>query len=169
MASNYLGFPVLYETTDGLVQSVSASPTVAASATDVDTANDKILKTAHGRNDGDLLLYTAGTGAIGGLTDGNYYFVVNKTANDFKLSATSGGSAINLTSTGTGSQTFTRAVQVKAREAGATSDVAESPLKTDASGDIVAGSFAAVVAGTTVNFRVEQFQGMAASESQITT
>src|SRR3954462_10970548 len=100
MASSYDQFNVNYETTAGQILSVGASPTIVASATDVDIAGDKILKTAHGRNNGEILLYTAGSVAIGGLTTGNYYFVVGKTTNDFQLSATLGGSAINLTTTG---------------------------------------------------------------------
>jgi hypothetical protein len=169
MASNYAGFNVNYETSPGLILSVSANPTAVASATDVDIAGDKITKTAHGRNNGDILLYTAGSGAIGGLTNGNYYYVVNKTTNDFQLSATLGGSAINLTSIGTGTQTFTRAIEVKIRAEGAASDAAESPLKTDASGDIALGSLAAIAAASVVHFRVENFNGMAFSVSQITT
>jgi hypothetical protein len=169
MASSYAGFNVNYETSAGLIISVSSGPTIVASATDVDTAGDKILKTAHGRNNGDILLYTAGTAAIAGLTSGNYYYVVNKTTNDFQLSATLGGSAINLTGTGTGSQTFTPAVQVKIRAEGAAADAAESPLTTDANGDIASGSLAAIAVSTVVHFRVENFRGLAFSVSQITT
>ncbi len=169
MASSYAGFNVNYETTAGVILSVAAGSIIVASATDVNTGTEKITKLAHGKNNGDIFLYTAGTGAIGGLTDGHYYFVVNKSTNDFQLSLTLGGSAINLTSTGTGSQTFTPAVQVKIRAEGVGSDAAESPLTTDASGDIGSGSLAAISVGTVVHFRVENFQGMAFSVSQTTT
>lgn len=60
-------------------------------------------------------------------------------------------------------------VSVKARAEGSGSDAAESPLTTDADGHIAAGSFAAIVAGTVVHFRVENFQGLAFSVSQTTT
>lgn len=60
-------------------------------------------------------------------------------------------------------------VSVKVREDGAGSDVAESPLTTDANGEIAAGSLAAVAAGTLIHFRIENHGGMAGSISQITT
>lgn len=50
---------------------------------------------------GTKLTYSAGDGtAIGGLTSGNQYFVVSNINNKIQLSATSGGSAINLTALG---------------------------------------------------------------------
>lgn len=84
-----------------------------ASATDVNTGTDAITSTAHGFNNGCRLYYTAGTAAIGGLTSGTTYYVVNKTNDTFKLSATLGGSAIDLTTTGTGTQTFTPVLATK--------------------------------------------------------
>lgn len=60
-------------------------------------------------------------------------------------------------------------VSVKARVHLAGADVAESPLTTDSDGKTVAGSFAAVAVGTRVNFRIEQFQGMATSVQIVTT
>lgn len=84
----------------------TAANVVAASATDVSTGADTIAKTSHGLNNGCLLQYTAGTASIGGLTSGAYYWVVNRTANNFQLALTEGGATIDLTSTGTGNQTF---------------------------------------------------------------
>lgn len=60
-------------------------------------------------------------------------------------------------------------VSVKCRKAGAGSDLAESPLTTNSDGEIVSGSFASVTAGSTVYFRVENYNGLAFSISQITT
>jgi hypothetical protein len=66
-------------------------------------------------------------------------------------------------------------VSVKVRRAGGGADEPESPLTTDANGDIgggdggAGGTLSTVPVGTVVNFRVEQFEGMASSESQITT
>jgi hypothetical protein len=74
--------------------------------TSVDTSADTITYNGHGFLDTAIVRYAAGTGAIGGLTDGNYYYIVNKTANTFQLALTAGGSPINLTSAGTGFQTF---------------------------------------------------------------
>lgn len=60
-------------------------------------------------------------------------------------------------------------VSVNVRVRGAGSDAAESPLTTDADGQIAAGSLAAVPAGTVVCFRVENYGGRAKSIAQITT
>ena len=55
---------------------------------------------------GELLKYdTTGT-AIGGLTSGSSYYVYPISGDRFRLSATSGGSIIDLTSEGSGSHTF---------------------------------------------------------------
>lgn len=60
-------------------------------------------------------------------------------------------------------------VDVLVRAEGEGADEAESPLTTDANGEIVAGTLAGVDVGTKVHFRVEEFQGMAFSVAQITT
>lgn len=60
-------------------------------------------------------------------------------------------------------------VSVKIRAEGVGSDAAESPLTTDSDGNIASGSLAAIAVGHVVHFRVENFQGMAFSVSQITT
>jgi hypothetical protein len=60
-------------------------------------------------------------------------------------------------------------VSVKARLSGAGSDLAESPLTTDADGQIAAGSFASTSPGDIVNFRVENLLGLSNSVAQATT
>jgi hypothetical protein len=77
-----------------------------ASGTDINTGTDTFTSTAHGFANGCKLRYQAGSGAIGGLTDGTDYYVVSTAANTFKLSATLGGAAIDITTTGTGNQLF---------------------------------------------------------------
>ena len=78
--------------------------------TGVNIGAETITFTAHGLLDGDKVQYKAGGGtAIGGLTDKTTYFVVSKTANTFKLSASSGGSVIDITGTGNAAQSFTKA------------------------------------------------------------
>lgn len=72
-------------------------------ATAVNTGTDKIARTAHPYADGQLVKYAHGGGtAIGGLTTATLYYIKSPGANDFQLSATRGGAAINLTSTGAG-------------------------------------------------------------------
>ena len=60
-------------------------------------------------------------------------------------------------------------VSVKVRAEGVGSDAAESPLTTNSDGEIDPGSLAAIAVGTVVNFRVENFNGMAFSVAQTTT
>ena len=72
----------------------------ADDATDADVSTDTITITAHGFSDGDEVKYVvpaAPATALGGLTGGTNYFVVNSTANTLQLAATSGGAAIDLT------------------------------------------------------------------------
>lgn len=70
-----------------------------------DATNDKFLATAHGLTNGTAVcLATPGNGVLP--TEFNInslYYVVSATANDFQLSATSGGAAITFVSDGTGS------------------------------------------------------------------
>lgn len=69
----------------------SALPTVTATA-----STDKVNSSAHGLSNGDSVIFTALTGGTGLSTD-TPYFVVNKGTNDFQVSATKGGSAIDIT------------------------------------------------------------------------
>jgi hypothetical protein len=66
-----------------------------------DPAANTLTATAHGLTDGVKVGFGGSTTVPGGLTDSKVYWVVNSTANTFKVSASSGGSAIDLTSTGT--------------------------------------------------------------------
>ena len=76
--------------------------------TGVTTSTNTIKFDAHGLSDGDSVQYNNGGGtAITGLTHGTNYFVVNKATNTFKLSASSGGSAIALSGQGNDNQYFT--------------------------------------------------------------
>ena len=72
----------------------------------VDDTADTITISAHGLSDGDRLTYTVTSGetAIAGLTSGTTYYVVTSTTNTFQLAATSGGTAIDITAVGTGTQ-----------------------------------------------------------------
>ncbi|MBU3550697.1 flagellin [Polynucleobacter sp. MWH-Berg-3C6] len=68
------------------------------------TVNGNLINsTAHGLSTGDEVIYSADGGTvIGGLAEGGHYFVIKNDDNSFELSATNGGSAINLTSIGGG-------------------------------------------------------------------
>ena len=90
-----------WQITGGVAQYIHYKPTFDASDDAVvSAANDTITITGHRFEDGDEVVYNvpaAPATAIGGLTDGSTYYVVSKATNTFKLSATSGGSAIDLT------------------------------------------------------------------------
>lgn len=67
-----------------------------------DITTDKIMMDAHGFSNTDrVFVQQIGSNAFpAGLTKNTIYFVVSATTNDFKLSATSGGSAIDITAIG---------------------------------------------------------------------
>ena len=82
-----------------------------ASATNVDTRTDVLTISSHGHKTGSKVKYTAGSVAVGGLTNGSTYFVIASNSNTLKLAKSLAnalaGTAIDLTSTGTGTQTLT--------------------------------------------------------------
>lgn len=73
---------------------------------DVNTATDVITITNHGYSDGFSFRLSSTGGLPGGLVAATPYYIVSSTANTFKLSASSGGSAIDLTTAGTGVHTI---------------------------------------------------------------
>ena len=89
-----------------------AAPTLfTIPTTDVSTAADTITSTAHGLSTGAKLTYLkVGATAITGLVDNTAYFVIYDTANTFKLASSAAnalaGTVIDLTGTGSSSQTF---------------------------------------------------------------
>ena len=82
-------------------EAVERTNTFASTA--VNTTAETITIIAHGLEDGDTVGVTNNGGSIpGGLTEGKFYFVVNKTSDTFQVSLTSGGGPINLTAQGSG-------------------------------------------------------------------
>lgn len=63
--------------------------------------NDVITSAGHGLNNGDKIMFLIDSGCAG-LNDHDIYYVVNKATDTFKVSATQGGSAIDITSSGSG-------------------------------------------------------------------
>lgn len=94
------------------VPSITIPAPAYTSASSVDTTTEVITLTdVHPIQTGETIVYTSGTTAIGGLVTGQIYYVIRYAQNQIKL-ATSyanavAGTAINLTSTGIGTQTFT--------------------------------------------------------------
>ena len=65
--------------------------------------DEKLDATAHGLVNTDRVIVTSSAGDVpAGLSQDVVYFVVNKTTNDFEVSLSSGGSAVNITDNGTG-------------------------------------------------------------------
>jgi len=88
-----------YRKTRGLLRVPTTNVSAMAGAfVDVTAtaSDDKINETATGRSNGERV-QLRGTGGLGGLDDDTIYYVVNKSTDAFKLSLTSGGSAINIT------------------------------------------------------------------------
>lgn len=66
-----------------------------------DNTTNVITSTAHGFNDGDMIIHLPGDLPLP-LDAGKIYFVRDKTTDTYKVAATSGGTAIDLTDNGTG-------------------------------------------------------------------
>ncbi len=68
----------------------------------VNTGTDVLTSTAHGKNDGDAIVFHTLSGVLPtGITAGTVYYIRDKTTDTFKIAATAGGSAIDITATGT--------------------------------------------------------------------
>lgn len=80
---------------------VDAGTTFTANA-----GTDIITATAHGLSAGHLLILTSTTTLPGGLSPFTIYYVINTTTNTFQLSATPGGSIIDITDAGSGTHSF---------------------------------------------------------------
>ena len=68
----------------------------------VDSATDIVTLSSHGKVNGDILHVASTTSLPGGLSANTVYYVRDAAASTFRLAASSGGSAIDITSTGSG-------------------------------------------------------------------
>lgn len=89
---------ITFNANTGLYQNVSfySNTSGVANTTEFITTTG-----AHGFSDGDRVVYLvpAGNTAVTGLTNASSYYVVSANSTAFKLSTTSGGAAVNVTST----------------------------------------------------------------------
>jgi hypothetical protein len=122
--NHFTGLKVLLNNTQYTVNSVnnvtfSMTTTVPVgtlavktfASANVDSRNDVLTIPNHGHKTGSKVKYTSASGAVGGLTSGSTYFTIALNSNSLKL-ATSlenalAGTAVDLTSTGTGNQMLT--------------------------------------------------------------
>ena len=78
----------------------------------VDTSTDIITSASHGLSDG-TIVHVASTATLPtGLSANTVYYVISSTSSTFKLSLTSGGSAIDISSTGSGTHSVYNKFQV---------------------------------------------------------
>lgn len=68
----------------------------------INTSTDTFTASNHGLGDGDILTFWSTTTPPGPITMGQTVYVVSSATDTFKLSATLGGAAIDLTDIGTG-------------------------------------------------------------------
>lgn len=74
-----------------------------------DDTTDVCTSNAHGLVNGNKVMVSNSGGALpGGLTANTVYYIITAATNTFQLSATEGGAAINLSSAGSGTNSFTR-------------------------------------------------------------
>ena len=83
----------------------------------ITTGTDLIAYTAHGLSAGDAVVYNNGGGTSAtGLTSGTTYYVIASglTADAFRVSATSGGSTVDISGTGNNAQYFEKVASTAA-------------------------------------------------------
>jgi len=80
--------------------SVKTGATFTAATSDIITSNN------HGLSNGDIITFTTTTTLPAGLSLLTNYYVRDKDTNTFKVSLTSGGAAVDITDTGTGTHTW---------------------------------------------------------------
>ena len=79
----------------------TGSPLTTAIAVTLTDAGDLVTLNSHGLENGDEVSF-ASIASTTGIVINTIYYVINKTANDFKISSTVGGSALTLTTDGSG-------------------------------------------------------------------
>lgn len=117
----------------GYVPFGGASALKGFATVDTTLANDQLLAPGHGMADNDrvMIFNTFGNTLPTGLTEGTVYHVVSSATNTFKVSATQGGAAVDITAVG-GGQMFWQRVVPEVFAAQGQITVAASALTLDA-------------------------------------
>lgn len=101
-AGNSLGIVLNLITTSMTSKSVISSLEWYQSVTSFNTTTERVNKVAHTLLDNDIVSFTT-TGVLPtGITAGVQYYVINRTADDFQISTSLGGSAVGLSGTPSG-------------------------------------------------------------------
>lgn len=90
-------------TTAGIV---NASLKSVTSADFTAATSDVITSASHGLANANTVVVSTTNTLPGGLSTGTVYYVINATTNTFKLSTSQGGSAVDITDTGTGTHSW---------------------------------------------------------------
>lgn len=112
LTSNGAGLAPTFQAVSGGASGLSLLATGGTPATGnatftADAGTDYCTSTAHNLHNGHLVVLTT-TGTLpAGLSLATSYWVINKTADTFQLSASYFGSAVNITDAGTGTHTWT--------------------------------------------------------------
>lgn len=101
------GAQVYDTTTRRIYESAVGGATHDFSTSDVDTVTDRITWTAHGIVDDTPIFFTS-TGTLPSplVAGTQYYKIAGSGVDNFKVAATAGGAAINITTTGSGTHTI---------------------------------------------------------------
>lgn len=109
---------------------LSSQAAVTATIT-ADAATDIITSAAHGLSNGDTVTFFNSGGALPtGISAATYYYVITATTNTFQISATVGGSALDITGAGSGTNKFAKEFEFKVFCA----DFEQSNITVDATG-----------------------------------
>lgn len=107
-AMSVAGFVYFRDASPVVGESYTATVPAGAVVSAVSTGADTLTSTGHGLVNRDFVAVTS-TGTVpGGLTASTGYYVVGATANTFQLATTEAGSALDLTTAGTGTISFER-------------------------------------------------------------
>jgi hypothetical protein len=101
-----------FEAIYNVVRCTSCLTTVVPSAA-ICTTCETFTLACHGLVNGQIGRFTTSCALPTGISLSTCYYVVNVCGATFKISATAGGAAVNLTGAGTGNQTFTRHADVE--------------------------------------------------------
>lgn len=117
----------------GYIPFGGASALKGFATVDTTLTNDQLLSPGHGMADNDrvMLFNTFGNSLPTGLAEGTIYFVVSSATNTFKVSATQGGAAVDITAVA-GGQLFWQRVVPEVFAAQGQVTVAVSALTLDA-------------------------------------
>ena len=94
---------ILQEDVDAVTINTDLKVYITRDAGQTFTTDDKLDITSHGFLNDDRIMVTSSSQDLpAGLDSATVYYVINKTTNDFELSLTSSGSAVDITDNGTG-------------------------------------------------------------------